>query len=50
MSIFLKVWRPSVGTDDLENLKLLCRSCNQRRAIEMYGVGKMQQHLHGLPN
>lgn len=33
------------GTDELENLKLLCRSCNQRRAVEMYGVGKMQNYL-----
>lgn len=33
------------GTDDLENLKLLCRSCNQRRAIEMYGLGKMDKYL-----
>ncbi len=33
------------GDNTLENLRLLCRTCNQRAAIENLGVGKMQQHL-----
>ncbi|HVK60788.1 MAG TPA: HNH endonuclease, partial [Bdellovibrionales bacterium] len=33
------------GTSDLKNLRLLCRSCNQRHAIESYGVRKMQLFL-----
>jgi len=30
------------GASDLDNLRLLCRSCNQRHAIESFGVRKMQ--------
>ena len=30
------------GSHELENLRLLCRSCNQRAAIEIFGVKKMQ--------
>ena len=33
------------GQSTLENLKLLCRSCNQRAAIKAYGVGKMSKYL-----
>jgi len=33
------------GSADLENLRLLCRSCNQRHAIQTYGVSKMQSYL-----
>lgn len=33
------------GAWALENLCLLCRSCNQRRAIEYYGMGKMEKYL-----
>lgn len=33
------------GTDDLDNLRMLCRSCNQRAAIEKLGLDHMQQYL-----
>ncbi|MEK7354867.1 MAG: HNH endonuclease [Bdellovibrionota bacterium] len=33
------------GESTTENVKLLCRSCNQRSAIEQFGVGKMTQFL-----
>jgi len=33
------------GKDTLENLCLLCRACNQRRAIEYYGLPKMEKYL-----
>ena len=33
------------GMSDLENLRLLCRSCNQRHAIRSYGSNKMQSFL-----
>ncbi len=33
------------GESTVENVKLLCRSCNQRSAIEVYGVGKMDSFL-----
>ncbi|MEK7355656.1 MAG: HNH endonuclease [Bdellovibrionota bacterium] len=33
------------GSNDLENLRLVCRSCNQRSAIEQFGVGKIQSYL-----
>ena len=33
------------GEDSLQNLCLLCRSCNQRSAIEYYGMAKMQRYL-----
>jgi hypothetical protein len=33
------------GTHDIRNLRLLCRSCNQRHAIETYGQEKMGKFL-----
>jgi len=33
------------GSSDLDNLRLLCRSCNQRSAIKVFGAQKMQGHL-----
>jgi hypothetical protein len=33
------------GTNELKNLTLLCRSCNQRSAIEKFGLDKMKAHL-----
>jgi hypothetical protein len=33
------------GESTIENLRLLCRSCNQRAAIETYGIMKMTSFL-----
>jgi len=33
------------GTNEADNLRLLCRNCNQRHAIKKLGINKMQQHL-----
>ncbi|HVK60238.1 MAG TPA: HNH endonuclease signature motif containing protein [Bdellovibrionales bacterium] len=33
------------GKSTIENVKLLCRNCNQRTAIESFGVSKMQKYL-----
>jgi 5-methylcytosine-specific restriction enzyme A len=33
------------GKSELSNLRLLCRSCNQRHAIESYGLTKMNCFL-----
>ena len=33
------------GTNELSNLRLLCRSCNQRCAIEHFGLKKMSSYL-----
>lgn len=33
------------GSDEFENLRLLCRSCNQRSAIAAFGVNRMQKYL-----
>lgn len=33
------------GEHALENLRLLCRQCNQRHAIEVYGQSKMESFL-----
>jgi len=38
--------RAKGGGDTLENLRLLCRPCNQRAAIEAYGMQKMEPHLN----
>lgn len=41
------------GTSKPDNLRLLCRSCNQRAAIEAYGIDKMNPYINqskkGLP-
>ena len=34
------------GGDTAENLRLLCRSCNQREAIEALGMGQMNKYLN----
>ncbi len=33
------------GVSTVENLRLLCRSCNQRKAIESFGLVKMSKYL-----
>lgn len=33
------------GEDDVANLRLLCRACNQREAINQLGMQKMQRYL-----
>jgi hypothetical protein len=33
------------GDDSPENMRLLCRNCNQRAAIEHFGIKKMQLYL-----
>jgi len=33
------------GSNEIENLKLLCRNCNLREAIKHYGQRKIDQHL-----
>ncbi len=33
------------GAGTIENLRLLCRKCNQRAAIKILGLKKMEQHL-----
>lgn len=33
------------GLDTKENLRVLCRNCNQRAAIKEFGVGKMELYL-----
>ncbi len=33
------------GDNDLTNLRLLCRSCNQREAIKFFGVNKMAGYI-----
>lgn len=34
------------GPSTSENLRRLCRACNQRAAIEKFGMEKMEAHLH----
>jgi hypothetical protein len=36
------------GPYSLENMRLLCRSCNQRAAVKHFGVEKMNRHFHSL--
>ena len=33
------------GSDEKENLRLLCRTCNQRAAVREFGVGTMDAYL-----
>ena len=35
------------GSSVIENLRVLCRSCNQRAAIEVFSLAKMDCHLNG---
>ena len=37
--------RAAGGLSTLENTRLLCRTCNQRAAIDYFGVSKMAGHL-----
>jgi hypothetical protein len=37
--------RALCGSNDIENLRLLCRNCNQRAATQTFGVSQMQKHL-----
>ena len=37
------------GPSTLENTRLLCRACNQRAAIEHFGLSKMAGHLERSP-
>ena len=37
------------GPSTLENTRLLCRACNQRAAIEYFGLVKMAEHLERSP-
>jgi len=34
------------GTNDLSNIKIFCKSCNQRKAIKDFGLEKMDQYLN----
>jgi hypothetical protein len=40
-----KLPKAAGGLDTTENLRLLCRTCNQRAAIRFYGQRKMERHL-----
>ncbi|MFN7728798.1 MAG: HNH endonuclease [Bdellovibrio sp.] len=35
------------GTSEPANLRVLCRSCNQRAAVQVFGVKKMEKFLEG---
>ncbi len=41
--------RAAGGPSTLENTRLLCRACNQRAAIEYFGLNKMARHLERSP-
>jgi 5-methylcytosine-specific restriction endonuclease McrA len=38
------------GSDEADNLRLLCRPCNQRSAIETLGQTKMQRYFEHTPS
>ncbi|NUM89652.1 MAG: HNH endonuclease, partial [Bdellovibrionales bacterium] len=40
-----RVPRALGGPTTSQNLRLLCRSCNQRAAIQVFGLKKMEKHL-----
>ncbi|NUM87962.1 MAG: HNH endonuclease [Bdellovibrionales bacterium] len=40
-----RIPRAQGGSNTPENLRLLCRSCNQRAAIQAFGLRKMEKHL-----
>lgn len=41
------IWPKALGGGSKpENLRLLCRSCNQRAAIDVFGLPKMDKHLN----
>ncbi|NUM87715.1 MAG: HNH endonuclease, partial [Bdellovibrionales bacterium] len=40
-----RIPRAQGGTNNAPNLRLLCRSCNQRAAIQALGLRKMEPHL-----
>ncbi len=42
-----KIPRAVGGGNALENLRLLCRSCNQREAIKIFGLKKMDRYFNG---
>jgi hypothetical protein len=35
------------GSSETQNLRILCRSCNQRAAVQVFGVKKMEKFLEG---
>jgi 5-methylcytosine-specific restriction endonuclease McrA len=39
------ITQASGGPSTFENLRLLCRSCNQRATIKYFGQNKMEQYL-----
>ncbi|NUM89045.1 MAG: HNH endonuclease [Bdellovibrionales bacterium] len=40
-----RIPRAHGGSNTPANLRLLCRHCNQRAAIQVFGVKKMEKHL-----
>jgi 5-methylcytosine-specific restriction endonuclease McrA len=42
-----RIPRSAGGRYSIKNLRLLCRSCNQRAAIEFFGPEKMEQYIGG---
>jgi len=44
-----KIPRALGGTNHPSNLRILCRACNQRSAIRIFGNGKMSRYLEKKP-